>query len=235
MTCTTAVLLPGTGSDEIFVRSAFAGPLCAAGIELVAPAPPPDGTALIEGYLAAFTSAAAESGGKLLVGGVSLGAHLAAEWALRNPERCSGLVLALPAWNGVPDGAPASVAARISAEMVERDGLANALRTATDGVAPWLAAELRRAWPRHGDALAAGLRAAGGHPAPTLDALARLRVPAGIAACTDDPVHPAAVARAWAAALPRARVCETTLAALGEDRESLGQAAVAAWRQAGTL
>ncbi|MBN6038719.1 alpha/beta fold hydrolase [Amycolatopsis sp. 195334CR] len=235
MTCTTALLLPGTGSDEFFVRSAFAGPLRAAGITLAAPPPPSDGTALIEGYLAAFEATAVESGGKLLVGGVSLGAHLAAEWALRHPERCSGLLLALPAWNGVPDGAPASVAARISAEMVERDGLDDALRTATDGVAPWLAAELRRAWPRHGAGLAAGLRAAGAHPAPTLEALARLRVPVGIAACTDDPVHPVAVAHAWAAALPRAHVCETTLAALGETREALGRAAVEAWQRASAL
>ncbi|MGC7098908.1 alpha/beta fold hydrolase [Amycolatopsis lurida] len=232
MTCTTAVLLPGTGSDEVFVRAAFAGPLREAGIALTAPAPPPEGTALIEGYLAAFEATAAVVEGKLLVGGVSLGAHLAAEWALRHPERCSGLLLALPAWNGVPDGAPASVAARISADMVERDGLAGALRIATDGVAPWLAAELNRAWPRHGAGLAAGLRAAGAHPAPTLDALAQLRVPVGIAACADDPVHPVTVAHAWAAALPRARVRETTLAALGEDRSALGRAAVEAWQQA---
>lgn len=235
MTCTTAVLLPGTGSDEFFVRSAFAGPLRAAGITLIAPAPPSDGTALIEGYLAAFEAAAAEADGKVLVGGVSLGAHLAAEWALRHPERCSGLLLALPAWNGVPNGAPASVAARISAEMVERDGLAEALRIATDGVAPWLAAELRRAWPRHGDGLAAGLLAAGAHPAPTLDALAHLQVPVGIAACSDDPVHPVGVAHAWAAALPRASVRETTLAALGDDREALGRAAVEAWQRVSGL
>ncbi|MFI6025147.1 alpha/beta fold hydrolase [Amycolatopsis magusensis] len=230
-----AVLLPGTGSDEIFVRSVFAGPLAGAGMTLIAPPPPADGTALVEGYLAAFTAAAAETGGKLLVGGVSLGAHLAAEWAVANPERCSGLLLALPAWNGVPDGAPASVAARYSADLVERDGLTAALAVATDGVAPWLAAELRRAWPRHGDALAAGLRAAGAHPAPTPDALAQLRIPVGIAACTDDPVHPATVAHAWAAALPQACVRETTLTALGEDRESLGRAAVAAWRSASDL
>ncbi|OXM49110.1 alpha/beta hydrolase, partial [Amycolatopsis alba DSM 44262] len=48
----------------------------------------------------------------------------------------------------------------------------------------------------------------------------------------DDPIHPAEVARAWAAALPRAEVGESTLTALGADRESLGRATVLAWLRA---
>ncbi|GAB3577054.1 thioesterase [Amycolatopsis endophytica] len=170
--------------------------------------------------------------GPVLAGGISLGAHLAAEWAVRNPGRCAGLLLALPAWSGPPSDAPASLAARASADLVDEHGLENALRIATDGVPPWLAAELTRAWRRHGTGLAASLRAASGHPAPTLDELASLDIPVGIAACTDDPVHPVAVAHAWARALPRAVVRETTLEALGADRESLGRATLQSWLQA---
>ncbi|GHF64909.1 pimeloyl-ACP methyl ester carboxylesterase [Amycolatopsis bartoniae] len=180
------------------------------------------------GFLTLLDSLAAET--PLIVGGISFGAHLAAEWAVRNPDRCAGLLLALPAWHGEPAGAPASLAAKVSADLVEREGLEKALSLSVAGVAPWLAEELTRAWRRHGTGLAAGLRVAADRPAPTVDELRGLDIPVGIAACTDDPVHPMAVAREWAAALPRAVLRETTLTALGSDRESLGRAAVEAWR-----
>ncbi|PXY28155.1 thioesterase [Prauserella muralis] len=226
-----AVLLPGTGSDEVFVRSVFAGPLAAFGITLTTPAPAP-GAAVVTGGLAALDAAAERAGGPVLVGGISLGAHMATEWALRNPRRCAGVLAALPAWNGAADRAPAAVAARHSADLVARAGLTAALAASVEGVAPWLAAELTRAWRRHGAGLADSLRAAAAHPAPELADLAALEVPVGIAACADDPVHPLPVARAWAAALPRAALCETTLAAFGADREALGRAAVLAWLRA---
>jgi hypothetical protein len=39
-----AVLLPGTGSDEVFVQAVFARPLAAFGIGLIEPGSPPEGT-----------------------------------------------------------------------------------------------------------------------------------------------------------------------------------------------
>ncbi|GAA1960416.1 thioesterase [Amycolatopsis minnesotensis] len=221
----TAVVLPGTGSDELFAGAVFAGPLAAFGVNAQLP-PPPAGDRLVPGYLAALDAAAAA--GPILVGGISFGAHLAAEWAVANQDRCAGVLAALPAWHGAPGEAPASLAARASADLVRRTGLEATLTASTAGVPRWLADELTRAWRRHGDGLADSLLAAAGHPAPALTALAALDVPVGIAACVDDPVHPAAVAHEWAAALPRAAVVESTLAALGEDRESLGRAAVLA-------
>nr|WP_236789408.1 alpha/beta hydrolase [Amycolatopsis sp. GM8] len=225
-----AVLLPGTGSDEVFVRAVFAGPLAALGVEAVTPRPP-GGEKLAVGFLTLLDELAAD--GPVLAGGISFGAHLAAEWAVRNPDRCAGLLLALPAWHGEPGDAPASRAAKASADLVDREGVEKALALSVAGVAPWLAGELTRTWRRHGDGLAASLRVAAGRPSPTLAELRALGVPAGIAACTDDPVHPAAVAHEWAAALPHAAVAETTLAALGADRQSLGRAAVTAWQRAG--
>jgi pimeloyl-ACP methyl ester carboxylesterase len=226
-----AVLLPGTGSDEVFVRAVFAGPLRALGVPLIAP-PPPPGAALAEGYLATL-DALADEHGELLVGGISFGAHLAAEWAVRNRGRCGGLLAALPAWNGGPGPAPASLAATLSADLVAGSGVGAALAQ-TAGSPDWLRAELDRAWRRHGDGLAAGLRVAAGRPAPTLGELAALPVPAGIGTCTDDPIHPTKVASEWARALPRAALGETTLAALGADRESLGRATVLAFLRART-
>ncbi|NBH06166.1 alpha/beta hydrolase, partial [Amycolatopsis sp. SID8362] len=96
----------------------------------------------------------------------------------------------------------------------------------------WLRAELDRAWRRHGDGLAASLRVAAGRPSPTLAELSRLAVPAGIGTCTDDPIHPTKVASEWATALPRGVLGETTLTALGADRESLGRATVLAFLKA---
>ncbi|GAB3142423.1 thioesterase [Amycolatopsis stemonae] len=224
-----AVLLPGTGSDEVFVRAVFAGPLRAIGVPLIAP-PPPPGAALADGYLATL-DALADEHGELLVGGISFGAHLAAEWAVANPGRCGGLLAALPAWNGRPGPAPASLAATLSADLVAESGVGAALAQ-TAGSPDWLRAELDRAWRRHGDGLAAGLRVAASRPSPTLDDLARLAVPAGIGTCTDDPVHPTKVASEWANALPRAALGETTLTALGADRESLGRATVLAFLKA---
>ncbi|MGB3896643.1 MAG: alpha/beta hydrolase, partial [Mycolicibacter sinensis] len=77
----TAVLLPGTGSDEDYVRRAFEAPLQQVGAELIAHRPQPD--RLVEGYLAALDAAARS--GPIVVGGVSIGAAVATAWALRHP------------------------------------------------------------------------------------------------------------------------------------------------------
>nr|WP_106196815.1 alpha/beta hydrolase [Umezawaea tangerina] len=213
----TAVMLPGTASDEVFVRSVFEEPLAQVGAGLTTPA-----TVSVDEHLAALD--AAWTGTPLVVGGISLGAHVAAGWAVRHPERCAALLVALPAWHGPAGDSPAALAARASAAVVDRDGVDAALV----GVDGWLGAELRRVWHRHGPRLAGTLRAAAGSTAPEPDELARLAVPAGVAACSDDPVHPLGIARSWTAALPGAVLRTTTLAALGADRAALGRAAVLA-------
>jgi pimeloyl-ACP methyl ester carboxylesterase len=222
----TAVLLPGTGSDDVFIRSVFAAPLAAAGVTLVAPEPVP-GPDLGRRHLLSL-DAAFEAAGPVLAGGISFGAHLAAEWACAHPSRCAGLLLALPAWHGSPADCPASVAARYSASLVQRDGLEPTL-AATD-VSPWLAAELSRAWRRHGPGLVDSLLAAADRPAPTLAQLASLNIPVGIAAVRDDPLHPAPVAAQWTAAIPGAELRTLSFADFGADRAALGRTAIEAWQ-----
>jgi pimeloyl-ACP methyl ester carboxylesterase len=225
----TAVLLPGTGSDDVFVRSVFHVPLTAIGIAVVTPVPVP-GRDLVTAHLAALDHAARDE--PIIAGGISLGAHLAAEWAIRNPDRCAGLLLALPGWHGQPGNAPAAVAARYAAATVRACGTAAALATAVDGVAPWLATELTRAWTGYGDGLADSLAIAADRPAPTLAELACLTVPCGLASCLDDPIHPAEVATAWTHALSTAELCTTHLDIVGADPEALGRATVLGWLRA---
>ncbi|MFI6100597.1 alpha/beta fold hydrolase [Lentzea sp. NPDC051213] len=218
MPAETVLLLPGTASDEVFVRSVFTEPLSQVGAVLDAPR-----VRMLSERLTALDSA--WRGHPIVVGGVSLGAHVAARWAVRNPDRCAGLVLALPAWTGAPDGAPAALAASASAQIVAEQGIDAALA----GTTGWLHDELKRAWHGYGDLLVPHLEEASESAAPTLDELSTLDVPTGIVGCTDDPVHPIAVAQAWAAAMPRAVLTTTTLDAYPH---ALGRA-VQAWQQAG--
>jgi pimeloyl-ACP methyl ester carboxylesterase len=225
-----AVVLPGAGSSADFVRRAFGGPLREAGYELVAPEPVP-GPDLVAAAYRSLDGAAAEYGARLrLVGGVSLGAHVAARWtaAAGATTALAGVLLALPAWTGPPGAVAAATAA--SADLVERLGTAGALAAAGTAVG-WVAAELAAAWPTYGDGLAASLRAAAAASGPTLDELAGITVPAGLAAFADDPMHPAAVAREWAAALPRAALRELPLGGPAADRSVLGAATLTALRR----
>jgi len=225
-----AVLLPGTGSDDVFVRSVFEVPFAAVCARAVTPRPVP-GPLLAEACFTALDEAAAQR--PVIAGGVSFGAHLAAEWALANLDRCAGLVLALPGWHGEPGEAPGAVSARASADLVRSLGVDGALAVATDGVPPWLADELTRSWRGYSDGLADSLTAAADRPAPTLADLSRLDTPVGIASCDDDPIHPRAIAEEWLKALPRATMCTTRLDIIGVDPEALGRAAVLAWLRAG--
>ncbi|MEJ3655234.1 alpha/beta hydrolase [Actinomycetes bacterium KLBMP 9759] len=228
-------MLPGSASDDDFVRRAFGASLGALGIELVAPAPR-RGADVVAGYLAALDVAAA-SPEPLLVGGISLGAQVAASWAADRWARRAtgpvcGLLLALPAWSGPSVAAPAALAALATAAQVRNGGVVAALAAARAGSPPWLAAELGRAWPRYGDGLAPALEAAAAEPGPEPDALRSLDLPAGIAALVDDPVHPLTEARRWQRLMPRAELLTASLAAFGADAGVVGRAAVLGWLRA---
>lgn len=231
----TVVVLPGSGSDDVFVRRAFGPVARALGWRLVSPAPAA-GRGVVSGYRSALDAAAAarRAAAPLLVGGISLGAHVAARWAAeRGPDGPDGLLLALPAWTGAPVGPPpAAAAARATAAVARRAGVAGAIAAARGGAPRWLADELARAWTGYGDGLADALEEAAAEPGPAPAALRGLAVPVGLAALPDDPVHPLAVADEWRGLLPRAALCTTTLAAVGADPGALGRAAALAWLRA---
>jgi hypothetical protein len=100
------------------------------------------------------------------------------------------------------------------------------------GAVRWVLDELAAAWPRYGANLPAALRAAAGSSGPTRTDLARVGVPAGLAAFVDDPLHPLAVAEQWAATLRWAAVERLRLADPGGDRAVLGAATLRALRRA---
>lgn len=153
-----------------------------------------------------------------LVAGISYGAHQVARWAAAGvPPYVERLALVMPAWTGPPDATAAATAAQ--ADELARTGIDTALRRITRDHPGWVADALAAAWPQHDlDGLVAALRAVAASSAPTEQDLARLAVPATVVALADDPLHPEAVARRWAAAIPAATlvvVRATTLADLG--------------------
>jgi pimeloyl-ACP methyl ester carboxylesterase len=179
----TTVLLPGTGSDDNYVYRAFSDALHDVGAVVVTPAPRPD--RLIDGYRDALDNAS--RGAPIAVGGVSIGAAVAAAWALAHPGHAVAVLAALPAWTGDPDAAPAALAARHSAEMLRRDGLASATAQMRASSPAWLADELTRSWVGQWPALPDAMDEAACYVAPTCGQLEGLTVPMGVASATDDP------------------------------------------------
>ena len=220
----TALVLPGTGSDDDYVYRAFAGPLRGVGAALVAPAPQPEH--LIDGYLAALDDAAGE--GPIVVGGISIGGAVAVAWALAHPGRAVAVLAALPPWTGDPGPAPAANAARYTASQLRRDGLAATTAQMRASTPPWLADELARSWQVQWPQLPDAMEEAAAYRAPSRTDLQRLAAPLGVAAAVDDPVHPLQVGVEWVTAAPRAALRTVTLAEIGADPAVLGTACLAA-------
>jgi pimeloyl-ACP methyl ester carboxylesterase len=222
------VLLPGTGSDDDYLYRAFAAPLHEAGAVVIAVPPQPH--RLVAGYLEALDEAARD--GPIAVGGVSIGAAVATAWALAHPRRAVAVLAALPPWTGEPHTAAAALAARHTAAQLRADGLAATTARMRVSSPAWLADELTRSWLAQWPALPDAMDEAAGYVAPSAAELERLEVPMGIAAASDDPIHPLEVALEWVSAAPRAALRTVTLDTFGPDPSALGAACLAAVREA---
>lgn len=218
------VALPGTGSDAHFARRAFAGACAARGLPLVAVQPDPG--AVVASCVAALDSAARRYG-RVVAAGISLGAAIAVEWGCANPGVAAGVVAGLPAWTGGMDGeCPAALSARVTADLVRRDGVESAIAQMRAGSPAWLAEALTRSWRGYGFALPSALLEAAGYSWPTEPRLRSLAVPAVVVGAVDDPVHPFPVAERWAALIPGAVLHKTTLDEFGADPALLGHLAL---------
>ncbi|MGI6796346.1 alpha/beta hydrolase [Gordonia sp. LUNF6] len=228
---TTLIVMPGTGSDADYAARVFGPAAASIGARLVSLEPESD---LVNSYSTRLDQVAAE-GDDLLVGGISIGAAIAVEWALRSPlaQHCRGVLAALPPWSGPAADSLAALSARLTADAIERDGLAAAVAQMVRTSPAWLGAELSRSWRSLADrGLVEQLRAAAAHTAPAESELSALTVPLGVAAAPDDPLHPVEVGRAWAAYAPRAAVRAVPLTEFGPAPHRLGDACAAAWRDA---
>jgi pimeloyl-ACP methyl ester carboxylesterase len=224
----TTVLLAGTGSDDDYVGRAFSGPLQAVGAVVVTPPPQPG--RLIDAYLSALDDAA--RAGPIVVGGVSIGAAVAAAWALAHPDRTVAVLAALPAWSGIPGAAPAALSARHTASLLRRDGLEVTTTQMRASSPPWLADELTRSWRSQWPQLPNAMEEAASYVAPSRTELQGLTAPLGVAAVLDDPIHPLQVGIDRAAAAPRGALRTLTLEQLGSDATALGTACLAALAEA---
>lgn len=153
---------------------------------------------------------------RFLLGGHSMGAHTAAAYALRHPERLAGLVLIGPTYTGTIS--PAS--------LDYWDGLASALAAeGIDGFVAYIGAKQgidprwrdsvqrftreRMQRQKHPEALVEALREVPrSRPFESIEELRSLRVPALVVASNDDadPGHPYETAAAYAEALPAGRL-----------------------------
>lgn len=154
--------------------------------------------------------------GPFVVAGHSMGAHTAVAYALRHPERLSGLVIVGPTYTG-----------EIAAQSLRYwDGLADALESGgVDGFVEYIDRNQQTdpAWrdsvlrftrerilrQRHPQALVDALRQVPrSRPFADMADLESLQVPALVVASNDaaDPGHPRHVAAAYAERLPRARL-----------------------------
>ena len=224
----TTVLLPGTGSDDNYVRRAFSSASAQVGSILQTPAPIP--TRLIAGYWQALDDAARNA--PIVVGGVSLGAAVAVNWALAHPDRTVAVLAALPAWTGASDAAPAALAARYSAQQLREIGLDAAVDGMRVGSPAWLADELTRSWTAQWPALPDAMDEAAGYTGPSTAELAGLAVPMGVVAADGDAVHPIEVAAHWAATAAHATLRIVGLDAMGADPTVLGNACLEALQEA---
>ena len=218
------VLLAGTGSDDVYVRRVFGTALAEAGAVLVTPQPDP--RRLVSGYLEALDDAARH--GPIAVGGISLGAAVAAHWACEHQRTALAVLAALPAWAGEPGDAPAALSARHTAAQLRRHGLEEVTAAMQASSPAWLADELSRSWRRQWPQLPDAMEQAASYCSPTPAELGRLHVPMAVVGALDDPIHPIAVARLWAASAPRAALRTITLEEFGPAPELLGAACLAA-------
>jgi pimeloyl-ACP methyl ester carboxylesterase len=172
---------------------------------------------------------------RAIVGGISMGAGVALNVAVRYPERVAGLVLSRPAWLDSP--MPPENVARYAAiaRLLRKVGAAGdwdqALRRAlaefeaTDDYRSLLASSPDTAQSLRGqltneravDAVARLERLPADRPLADWRAAAAIRVPALVLAHRQDPIHRFAFGEALARAIPGARLVELTPKSLARE------------------
>jgi pimeloyl-ACP methyl ester carboxylesterase len=181
------------------------------------------------GMFAEDVLAAAEARGigRMVVGGISMGAAIALRLAHRYPDRIAALILVRPAWTFAP--APANMASvRALADLIRTYPLEKARRVFLESE---IAADLRVNAPDNlasllgyfdrADVLKfasvlAGIAADG--PGVSEADAAAIAVPTLVTGNEEDAIHPLSVARTVAETIPGASLVEVTPKAADRDR-----------------
>jgi pimeloyl-ACP methyl ester carboxylesterase len=213
-----AVIAHGAGSTADFVHRVFDEPIASVGYNVVSW----DRRTPVQETADEFADLVRRTGATL-VGGVSIGAILATNFALSS-NGLDGLLIAL---------APPVIEPQPRGPTVTIDDVNALVSEVTRDAVPWVAAEIRAAWSTYSAAeLTRELHSASTATPPTTTALAKVRVPTGIVALADDPVHPVEVAEEWARAIPRASLETVRLHEPSNDVAVIGRAAIRAWQKA---
>lgn len=153
---------------------------------------------------------------RFLLGGHSMGAHTAAAYALRHPERVAGLVLIGPTYKGTIEQSSLAYWDGLAAALAEEgvDGFVAYIEEKQGTDPRWRDSVLRFTRERmlrqeNPGALVEALREVPrSRPFESLEELRALPVPTLVVASNDDadPGHPFEAAEAYAEALPAARL-----------------------------
>ena len=155
--------------------------------------------------------------GRAVLAGASMGAHTALWLALHHPERVAGLVVITPGYDPATQDDPGRLTRWDAlADGLERGGVEGFLAAYGKPAVPerWqdtvvTVIRQRMALHRHPEAVAEALRVVPrSRPFGELSELGVIRVPVTVVASGDeaDPGHPQALAEAYAAAVPGARL-----------------------------
>lgn len=168
-----------------------------------------------------------------IVGGISMGAGIALNVAVRYPQRVAGLVLSRPAWLAGPmPGESVALFDRIARLLrevgagdrsgalrrLELDATFSALAKRFPDTAASLRGQITE--PRAVDAVARLERLPRDRPVAALRDAAAIRVPALVLAHDQDPIHPLAFGVALARTVPGARLVRLTPKAVDRSRHA---------------
>ena len=164
---------------------------------------------------------------RIVIGGVSMGAGIALNIALRFPDRTLGLILSRPAWLDRPMPENLLVLTRVHSyiqkygpqqglELFKQTEAFAAVRAAAPEAAESLAGQFGEA--RAVDALERLYRLPNDVPNRSREEWAGIRVPTLVLATRQDPVHPFDYAEALAHAIPGAVLKELTPKSVSAER-----------------
>jgi len=165
--------------------------------------------------------------GTAVIGGISMGAGVALNLALRHPQRVAGLVLARPAWldRSLPPAMLiyaniACLVRRFGVEEGRRRYLASAAYAAVLAEAPDVAASLVGQFdaPQAAERIARLEHMPLDRPCADLGACAAIDVPVLVLANRQDPLHPFALAQALAQHFRHAEFVEVTAKSVSRKR-----------------